>query len=114
MKKHSFELQDAGVSESIKRFINANIDEFRDAFSFSQRDQNDRVEVGKISVKDIRVLANGTVEIEYEYEWSFYSGCKDISDAGIDSEMIEARLVGGVVELAVPEQHEPRTTLDEF
>lgn len=109
-----FGLQEVSVSETIRNFLSENIEELYPALSFSHQDQNDRVEVENISVKEVRVLESGVIEIDYEYEWSFYSGCKDISDAGVETETLLAHLVGGVIEVTVPKIPELRTTLDEF
>ena len=114
VKAIRFGLQEVGASEAIKDFLNENIDELYPALSFSQQDQNDRVEVDNVSVKEVRVLDSGAVEIDYEYEWSFFSGCKEISDAGIETETLYTFLVGGVIEVLIPTRPEPRTTLDEF
>jgi hypothetical protein len=95
-------------------YLNENIEEFLPVFSYLQRDKNDQVEIGEVSVNDVRILESGIVAIDYEYEWSFFAGCKDIKAGGIESETIEAQLVGGMVRLTVPEHPEPRTTLDEL
>lgn len=109
-----FTLQETSTPEAIKDFINANIEEFSSAITFSQQDQNDKIEIGKVTAKEVRILESGIVEIDFKYEWSFFSGCKDINDAGLETEMVQAHLIGGAIELLASEPHEPRTTLNEF
>ena len=114
MAKLSFSLQELGVSDVIKEFLNQNIEEICPALSFSELDRNDRVEIGDVSVNEVRIVDDGSVEIEYEYEWSFFAGCKDIDKSGVDGETVRARLEGGVLAFDVIERPEPRTTVDEF
>ena len=109
-----FPLHGTSISEALLEFLNANIEELIPAFTFSEQDRNDRVEVGQVSVNSVRILENGTIEIDYEYEWSFFAGCKDIDKSGIEYEIVQARLEGGVLVFDINEPPEPRTTLDEF
>ncbi len=114
MTSFRFTLAETGAADAIREFLNANIEELRPALSYSQRDQNDRVEIGVVSVKEVRILNCGVVEFDYEYFWSYFSGCKDISDQGIDTQTLVTRLLGDVIEIPIPECSEPRTTNDEF
>lgn len=114
METIRFLLQDTNAPEAIRDFINANIENFSSAITFSQQEQNERVEVGEVTAKEVRILDTGIVEIDFRYEWSYFSGCKDISDAGIETETVQAILVGGAIELVATDRHEPRTTLNEF
>ena len=109
-----FPLQELDISESLKEFLNENIDEIKSALTFSEQDRNDRVEIGEVSVNSVRILETGTIEIDYEYGWSFFAGCKDIDKSGVEYETVHARLDGGVLVFDVIEHPEPRTTVDEF
>lgn len=108
------ELQNVRDSAAISDYLNENIDQLYPALLFSEQEKNDRVEIDNVYIKEVRILDNGDIEIDYEYEWSFYSGCKDIRDAGLVTETLYTRLVNGVIELTVIERFEPRTTVDEF
>ena len=114
MPTFSFTLQEAGTADAVQKFINANIDEFCSAITFSEKDRNERVEIGDVSAKDVRILKDGAVEIDIEYEWSYFSPCKDIGGEGLVTETFEARIVGGIFEIASMEAPEPRNTVDEF
>ena len=109
-----FPLQEIDISEAIQEFLNENIDELTPALTFSEQDRNDRVEISEVSVSSVRILDNGTIEIDYEYEWSFFAGCKDIDKEGIKSETVLARLEGSFIVFDVIERPELRTTVDEF
>ena len=108
------QLNETNIGETLRDYFNENIEEIQPALSFSQCDQNDRVDVGEISVTSVIVLKDGVVEVEYEYDWSYYSGCKDISDAGIERETIRGRIVDGRLEFDVWLPPDPRSTEDEF
>lgn len=70
-----FPLQEIDISEAIQEFLNENIDELTPALTFSEQDHNDRVEISEVSAcSSVRILDNGTIEIDYEYEWSFFAG----------------------------------------
>lgn len=109
-----FPLDELGLEEALEQFLSENIDEVMPAFNFSQADQNDKVEIGDVSIEKVRILKTGIVEVDYQYEWSFHAGCKDINDAGLETETIQGRLVDGHIEFDVFEPPEPRTTFEEF
>ena len=114
MKQVEIQLNETSVCETLVDYFNSNIEEIQPAFSFSQCDQNDRVELGEITVNAVRFVRGSLVEIEYEYEWSFYSGCKDISDEGITTESIRGRVIDGKLEFDIYIPPDPRSTVDEF
>ena len=114
MNTLKFSLHETGISESLMEFLNENIDELIPALSFSEQDQNDRVQISEVSINSVRILENGTIEIVYEYEWSFFAGCKDIDKSGLHHETVQARLVGGVLVFDINQPPEPRSTLNEF
>lgn len=114
MKAIRFSFEEMNLSEVIVDYLNSNIEVIQPALSFSQCDQNDKVEVGDISIKEVRFLRDGIVEVEYEYEWSFYSGCKDINDAGTETETIQGKLNDGHIDFTVFQSPESRTTDEEF
>ena len=109
-----FPLSELDVAESIREFLDANIEEIYPALTFPEQDQNERVQIDDVSVNSVEIHDDGTLEIEYEYSWSFYAGCKDINASGIEQEAVKARLVGGVIEFDVLERPEPRSTSDEL
>ena len=109
-----FPLHETSISEALLEFLNENIDELMPALTFSEQDGNDRVEIGEVSINSVRILENGTIDIDYEYEWSFFAGCKDIDKSGLEYETVQARLEGGVLVFDIYEQPDPRTTIDEF
>ena len=109
-----FPLDEMGLAEVLEQFLSDNIDKVMPALSFSQTDQNDKVEIGDVTIERVRVLKTGIIEVDYQYEWSFYAGCKDISDAGLKTETIQGKLVDGHVEFDVYQPPEPRTTFEEF
>ena len=109
-----FPLHEIDVAGTILKFLNSNIDELCPALSFPGRDRNDMVQIGDVSATKVRIQEDGTLEIDYEYSWSFYAGCKDISDSGLAHETVEAQLVGGVIEFYELECPEPRSPSDEF
>lgn len=114
MKTLEFPLQDLNISESIQEFLNENIDRLHSALIFSERDSNDRVEVGEVSVTSVCIMEDGAINIEYEYEWSFFAGCKDINKSGVRHEQIQARIVRGFIVFDTIEYPESRTTADEL
>jgi hypothetical protein len=109
-----FPLQEIDISEAIQAFLNENIDELTSALTFSEQDSNDRVEISEVTVSSVRILDNATIEIDYEYEWSFFAGCKDIDKRDTKSETVLARLEGSFIVFDVIERPELRTTVDEF
>lgn len=114
MTKIRFSLREIDIGESICEFLNANIDEIHPALTFSEQDRNERVQIHEVSVNRVTIHDDGKLEIEYEYDWSYFAGCKDMNDGGVGQDVLEARLVGGVLEINVPERQEPRSTADEF
>ena len=109
-----FSLDEVGLAEALEQFLSDNIDEVMPALNFSQTDQNDKVEIGDVTIEKVRVLTTGVVEVDYQYEWSFYAGCKDISDAGLETETIQGKFVDGHIEFDVYQPPDPRTTFEEF
>lgn len=114
MSKITINLNETSVGENLAEYLNENIEDIQQALSFSQCDQNDRVELGEVSVRSVNFLKDGLVEVEYEYEWSYFTGCKDINDAGIGVETIHGRLVDGKLEFDVWIPPDPRSTDEEF
>lgn len=114
MKPFRLTLAEVGTADAIRDFLNQNIEDLSPVLSYSQQDRNDRVEIGDVAVREVRILDSGILEIDYEYQWSYFSGCKDISGGGIETETLSTRLVGGVIEIHQPERPEPRSTVDEF
>jgi hypothetical protein len=107
-------LEDTGVFDTLVEYLNENIDEITPALTFGKAERNERATVDEVSIQHVRFTADETVELDYEYEWSFFSGCKDISDGGLVNGTVKGRLVGGFLEFAQVERAERRTTLDEF
>lgn len=109
-----FPLREIDVADTILEFLNTNIDELYPALSFSEQDRNERVQIDDVSVTEVRIHDNGTLEIDYGYSWSFYAGCKDIDESGFEHDTVDARFVGGVIEFEARKCQEPRSPLNEF
>ena len=114
MSKMSFPILEIGVAEVLKELISDNIEEITAAISFSQQDMNDRVEIGDVTVDEVRIQKDGAVEIDFRYEWSYFSGCKNIKKQGLEVETVHARIVETSLVFDIAERPEPRTTVDEF
>jgi hypothetical protein len=107
-------IEETGALEALKQYLNENIEVITSALSFEKVERNERATVDEISVLDVRIVESGAVELDYEYEWSFFSGCKDISDEGVVQATVKGQLVGGCLEFEEVARPEPRSTLDEF
>ena len=109
-----FPLHETNISESLMEFLNEKIDDLMPALSFSELDRNDRVVISGVSINSVHILENGTIEIYYEYEWSFFAGCRDIDKSGLKCESVQARIVGGVIVFDINQPPEARSPLDEL
>lgn len=114
METVKFSLKEIQLSEAIQEFLNDNIEKLMPALTFSEQDRNDRVEISEISVNNVQFAEGDVVLIDYEYEWSFFSGCKDIDKIGSRHESTRARLEEGHLVFDVIARPEPRTTNEEF
>ena len=72
-------LQDTGVADALLEYLSDNVDDITTAMSFDAAERIDRATVDQVTVQRVRIMSNGVVEVDYEFEWSFFSGCKDIS-----------------------------------
>ena len=107
-------LQLTGSPQAITDYFNENIDTIWPALDFKEVDRNDRITVENVNVDSVRIANDGKVELDYSYEWSFFSGCKDITDCGQVERSIVGRIVGGTLEFPEVLKTEPRSTLDEY
>lgn len=114
MAKIKFLLQELDFADQLLEFLNANIDEISPALVFDQSDQNERVQIDDVSITKIHIHEDGQVEVEYEYSWSFYAGCKDINDSGLENDSIVGRIVGGVIEFDVTDYPDRQTPAEEL
>jgi len=101
-------------NQALLDYLNENIDQLYPALNFGEQDANDRVEIDEVTVNKVNINDDGTVEVEYEYSWSFYAGCKDINDGGLETDSITGRIVAGAIEFDTVEPPEPRSTYDEL
>jgi hypothetical protein len=107
-------LEAAGLLDTLVEYLNDNIDVITPALAFDKAERHERATVDETSIQQVRINGDGAVELDYEYEWSFFSGCKDISDGGLVQSTIKGRLVGGFLEFNEVERAERRSTFDEF
>jgi len=114
MAKIKISIEHTGVVDALMDYLAENIEILTPAMFFGKAEGNDRATVDSVSLLDARLLDGGVVEIDYEYAWSFFSGCKDISDAGIAQGTIKGRIMGGHLEFTEVDRPEPRSTYEEY
>ena len=108
------ELEEAGLVEALLEYLNNNTDAIASALKFDAADRSQRAVVDEIEIKAIHLGPGNEIEIDYEYEWSAYHGCKDINDGGTEQNTIKGVYANGCFEFPLIERDEPRSTLDEF
>lgn len=114
MEIESIDLEDLGVSDFILDRLNEDYGPIRDALDLSAMGSDERAELHDVRFTSITFGPNNSINIEYEYDWSLYHGCKDISAAGTEQSSITGKYKDGTFEFTVIPAPRDRSTHEEF
>lgn len=100
--------------ESLKDWIANNVEEFWPAMDLDASRYDDRASLDDVNITGI-VITNTTVEIQYEYEYSAYYGCRDMNYTEIAPEdTIVGERLGNVLTFDKSIPYERPSTHDEL
>jgi len=114
MEIASLDLEDIGVTDLILERLNEDYDCISDALDFSKMGNDERTEVGKVRFISVTFGSNNSIDIEYEYDWSLYHGCKDLNASGKEEGHITGTYKNGEFQFPVIPSSHDRSTFDEF
>lgn len=66
-----------------------------------------------LTLDGVYPIERNTYSLQYSYEWSAHYGCKDMNHGDTQIEEIRFKYVKGVAKFQ-KEEHEPRSTYEEF
>jgi len=114
METQAIDLEDIGVIEFLLERLNEDYAVIEGALDFSAMGEDERTELHEVRFTALTLGPGNSIHLEYEYDWSLYHGCKDVSASGSE----EARIIGtfkdGKFEFPVIPSSRERSTDEEF